>query len=100
MSKPVYSVFSSFLFTKGVRNKTQIHLFCGHLVITVHSPGRTAEFYHYFCCLFSTDGVQAGKDEEGLNGFLLQDLKQELKRGASLKCDFCKKTGATIKCRR
>ena len=64
------------------------------------SLGRTVEFYHYFCCLFSTDGVQAGKDEEGLNGFLLQDLKQELKRGASLKCDFCKKTGATIKCRK
>ena len=53
--------------------------------------GRTTEYYHYFCCLFSTDGVQAGKDEEGLNGFLLKDLKLELKRGASLKCDFCNK---------
>jgi len=60
--------------------------------------GRTAEYYHYFCCLFSTDGVQAGKDEEGLNGFLVKDLKQELKRGANLRCDLCGKTGATIRC--
>jgi len=59
-----------------------------------------AEYYHYFCCLFSSQGVQRGKDEEGLNGFLLEDIRKEVKRGESLMCDFCKKTGATIPCKK
>jgi len=57
-----------------------------------------ADYYHYFCLLFSKFGVQRGKDEEGLNGFLPQDIKKEVERGKSLKCDFCRKTGATIPC--
>ena len=58
------------------------------------------EYYHYFCCLFSSEGVQRGKDEEGLNGFLAEDLKKEIRRGETLFCDFCKKNGATIPCHR
>jgi len=56
------------------------------------------DYYHYFCLLFSKLGVQRGKDEEGLNGFLTQDIKKEVDRGKSLKCDFCHKPGATIPC--
>ena len=62
--------------------------------------GKSVEYYHYFCCLFSSQGVQRGKDEEGLNGFLAEDVKKEVRRGATLFCDFCGKNGATIPCRR
>lgn len=58
----------------------------------------SVEYYHYFCLLFSSKGIQRGKDEEGLNGFLLEDIKNEVKRGAVIKCDICKKSGATIPC--
>ena len=47
----------------------------------------------------SSQGVQRGKDEEGLNGFLPEDIRNEVKRGAGIKCDMCKKPGATIPCR-
>jgi len=44
--------------------------------------------------------VQRGKDEEGLNGFLAEDIRKEVKRGETIKCDFCGKGGATIPCHR
>jgi len=64
------------------------------------SSGKTTEYYHYFCLLFSSHGVQKGKDEEGLNGFLAEDIRKEVKRGEAIKCDFCEKGGATIPCHR
>ena len=62
--------------------------------------GKGYEYYHYFCCLFSSQGVQRGRDEEGINGFLAEDLKKEVRRGESLVCDFCGENGATIECHR
>ena len=62
--------------------------------------GKSTEYYHYFCCLFSSQGVQRGKDEEGLNGFLFEDLRKEVRRGESLICDYCGNNGATIRCKR
>jgi len=56
-------------------------------------------FVHYFCMLFSSEGVQAGADDEGLFGFLLPSVRKELSRGATLKCKFCRKPGATICCK-
>eukprot|EP00092_Neocalanus_flemingeri_P018536 GFUD01020072.1.p1 GENE.GFUD01020072.1~~GFUD01020072.1.p1 ORF type:complete len:536 (-),score=116.49 GFUD01020072.1:441-2048(-) len=64
------------------------------------TSGKISEYYHYFCLLFSSHGVQRGKDEEGLNGFLAEDIRKEVKRGSALKCDFCTKGGATIPCHR
>jgi len=64
------------------------------------TAGKTTEYYHYFCLLFSSHGVQKGKDEEGLNGFLAEDIRKEVKRGETIKCDFCDKGGATIPCHR
>jgi len=60
---------------------------------------KSVEYYHYFCLLFSSQGVQRGKDEEGLNGFLPEDIRNEVKRGSGIKCDMCKAPGATIPCR-
>jgi len=62
------------------------------------TTGESTEYYHYFCLLFSSGGVQRGKDEEGLNGFLEEDIRKIVKSGETLKCDICNKTGATIPC--
>lgn len=56
-------------------------------------------FIHYFCILFSTEGMQEGGDDDGLLGFLLPSVRSELARGKTLTCSFCKKTGATITCK-
>ncbi|OXA64761.1 PHD finger protein 7 isoform X2 [Folsomia candida] len=53
---------------------------------------------HHFCLLFSSNGVQAGTDAQGILGFLIPDIKNEMKRGDELKCYFCDRTGATVKC--
>ena len=62
------------------------------------TTGESTEYFHYFCLLFSSGGVQRGKDEEGLNGFLEEDILKIVKSGETLKCDICNKTGATIPC--
>jgi len=53
---------------------------------------------HYFCLLFSSGLGQAGGEGEGLKGFLHQDINREVKRGARLKCVYCRKKGATVGC--
>ena len=50
---------------------------------------------HYFCLLFSSGLRQAGGEAEGLRGFLGADVQREVKRGARLKCVYCRKKGAT-----
>jgi len=53
---------------------------------------------HYFCLLFSSGLGQAGAEGEGLRGFLPGDINREAKRGARLKCVYCRKKGATVGC--
>ena len=53
---------------------------------------------HYFCLLFSSGLGQSGGESEGIKGFLAPDIRKELRRGARLKCVFCKKKGATVGC--
>ena len=53
---------------------------------------------HYFCLLFSSGLGQSGQETEGLQGFMPSDVRRELKRGARLKCVYCKLKGATVGC--
>ena len=53
---------------------------------------------HFFCLLFSSGLGQSGAETEGLHGFMPSDIRRELKRGARLKCVYCKKKGATVGC--
>ncbi|KAG5681657.1 hypothetical protein PVAND_011071 [Polypedilum vanderplanki] len=53
---------------------------------------------HHFCLLFAPGCPQNGKDEEGIEGFLPQDVKKEIKRVRNLICCFCKKNGANLGC--
>ena len=53
---------------------------------------------HYFCLLFSSGLGQSGQENEGLHGFMPVDVRREIKRGARLKCVYCKLKGATVGC--
>ena len=55
---------------------------------------------HYLCLLFSSGLHQRGEEEEELKGFLVDDVKSELRRGNRLRCVHCKMKGATVGCAR
>ncbi|XP_032888704.1 PHD finger protein 11 isoform X2 [Amblyraja radiata] len=54
---------------------------------------------HQNCLLFSSNLVnQNSQDFDDFGGFLLRDIKQEIRRGSKLNCSFCRKKGATVGC--
>lgn len=53
---------------------------------------------HYYCLLMSSGIWQRGKEEEGVYGFLIEDIRKEVTRASKLKCAVCKKNGASIGC--
>ena len=53
---------------------------------------------HLYCLMFSSGLDQNGEDEDGINGFLPQDIVKEWRRGGKLNCTFCKKKYATVGC--
>uniref|UniRef100_A0A4W5NAA6 G2/M-phase specific E3 ubiquitin protein ligase n=2 Tax=Hucho hucho TaxID=62062 RepID=A0A4W5NAA6_9TELE len=53
---------------------------------------------HYFCLLMSSGVYQRGEENEGIYGFLVDDIKQEVRRSSRLKCAVCKKNGASVGC--
>ncbi len=62
---------------------------------------RLGELYlHYFCVLFNKRGDlrQLGRDEEGLFGFFLPDIRRVLQLGRADDCRFCDHPNATVRC--
>ncbi|XP_070776943.1 G2/M phase-specific E3 ubiquitin-protein ligase [Enoplosus armatus] len=53
---------------------------------------------HYFCLLTSCGVYQRGEEDEGVFGFLVDDIKREIRRSARLTCCCCKKKGACVGC--
>ncbi|XP_025907567.1 G2/M phase-specific E3 ubiquitin-protein ligase [Nothoprocta perdicaria] len=53
---------------------------------------------HYYCLLMSSGIWQRGQEDEGIYGFLITDIRKEVNRAAKLKCNICKKKGASIGC--
>ncbi|XP_005001439.3 G2/M phase-specific E3 ubiquitin-protein ligase isoform X1 [Cavia porcellus] len=53
---------------------------------------------HYYCLLMSSGIWQRGEEEEGVYGFLIEDIRKEVNRASKLKCSVCKKNGASIGC--
>ncbi|KAM9787488.1 G2/M phase-specific E3 ubiquitin-protein ligase isoform X1 [Syngnathus typhle] len=53
---------------------------------------------HYFCLLTSCGVYQRGNDSEGVLGFLVDDIKREVRRSAQLTCCACRKKGACVGC--
>ncbi|KAJ8291118.1 hypothetical protein GJAV_G00021600 [Gymnothorax javanicus] len=63
--------------------------------ITLQDCGLTV---HYFCLLMSNGIYQRGQEDEGIYGFLVEDIQREVRRSARLRCGVCKKKGASIGC--
>ncbi|XP_076834294.1 G2/M phase-specific E3 ubiquitin-protein ligase [Brachyhypopomus gauderio] len=53
---------------------------------------------HYFCLLMSSGIFQRGEDHEGIHGFLVDDIRKEVRRSTRLRCMRCKKSGASVGC--
>ncbi|KFV63841.1 G2/M phase-specific E3 ubiquitin-protein ligase, partial [Dryobates pubescens] len=53
---------------------------------------------HYYCLLMSSGIWQRGEEGEGVDGFLFTDIRKEVNRAAKLKCNICRKKGASIGC--
>ncbi|XP_018590207.1 G2/M phase-specific E3 ubiquitin-protein ligase [Scleropages formosus] len=53
---------------------------------------------HYFCLLMSSGVYQRGDEDEGIYGFLVEDIKREIRRSSRLACTVCKKKGASVGC--
>ncbi|XP_058789473.1 uncharacterized protein LOC131663224 isoform X2 [Phymastichus coffea] len=53
---------------------------------------------HYYCLLLSSNMEQKGSDDQGILGFLGDDIQKEIRRGKRLVCSHCKKSGATLGC--
>ncbi|XP_069680738.1 uncharacterized protein [Periplaneta americana] len=53
---------------------------------------------HYYCLLLSSNMEQNGGDNDGILGFLRDDILKEWRRGKRILCFYCKKPGATLGC--
>uniref|UniRef100_A0A9J7ZHF5 G2/M-phase specific E3 ubiquitin protein ligase n=1 Tax=Cyprinus carpio carpio TaxID=630221 RepID=A0A9J7ZHF5_CYPCA len=53
---------------------------------------------HYFCLLMSSGICQRGEEDEDVHGFLVDDIKKEIRRSSRLRCMKCKKVGASVGC--
>ncbi|XP_073683462.1 G2/M phase-specific E3 ubiquitin-protein ligase [Garra rufa] len=53
---------------------------------------------HYFCLLMSSGICQRGEEDEDVHGFLVDDIKKEIRRSSRLRCTSCKKVGASVGC--
>ena len=53
---------------------------------------------HLHCLMFSSGLEQNGEEEEGIKGFLVEDIVKEWRRGARLKCTYCMQKYATVGC--
>lgn len=53
---------------------------------------------HYFCLLLASHIEQRGNDDEGILGFLPNDIRKIINKGKKFKCIYCKLMGATVHC--
>nr|XP_033809342.1 G2/M phase-specific E3 ubiquitin-protein ligase [Geotrypetes seraphini]XP_033809343.1 G2/M phase-specific E3 ubiquitin-protein ligase [Geotrypetes seraphini] len=53
---------------------------------------------HYYCLLMSSGIWQRGEEDEGIYGFLVEDIRKEVSRAKRMNCTICKKKGASIGC--
>lgn len=53
---------------------------------------------HYYCLLLSTHLPQNGLDNSGIMGFLLRDIRNEIRKSNERTCCYCKQSNASIAC--
>ncbi|XP_051578976.1 G2/M phase-specific E3 ubiquitin-protein ligase-like [Myxocyprinus asiaticus] len=92
---------------KGTEIKDDKDLICDLCKRSDNSPKKYGEkitlekhnlTVHYFCLLVSSGVFQRGEEDEGILGFLVDDIKKEIRRSSRLKCTHCKKNGASVGC--
>jgi len=95
-----YTIFSAMTSSPSAPLAPQCDICCSSESIlncdTVHQVEGISS--HYFCLLFSSGLGQRGEEREGVKGFLAGDIRREVRRGARLKCVYCRKKGATVGC--
>ncbi|XP_014478792.1 PREDICTED: uncharacterized protein LOC106746574 isoform X2 [Dinoponera quadriceps] len=88
--------------TTSITSSTKVCCFCNSSEDNELEYGKFYEqdgiVTHYYCLLLSSNMEQKGNDDEGILGFLAQDIHKELRRGKKLVCSYCKKIGATLGC--
>ncbi|XP_018346086.1 PREDICTED: probable GPI-anchored adhesin-like protein PGA55 isoform X1 [Trachymyrmex septentrionalis] len=92
--------------SKNRSSSSKIHpLVCSFCNLTEDNELEYGKIYehngivtHYYCLLLSSNMEQKGNDDEGILGFLAEDIQKELRRGKRLVCSYCKKQGATLGC--
>jgi hypothetical protein len=52
----------------------------------------------YDCFFYSSDIEQNGNNNDEIEGFLLNDIRQECRRAEQHECFYCHRPGATIHC--
>ena len=90
---------------KELSSKERQHLSCLFCHTNEDNELLYGKFYfndsiaaHYYCLLFSSGLEQKGRDEDGILGFLNNDIEKEVLRGRKLSCVSCKASGATVGC--
>lgn len=77
-------------------------VFCQSSVYDEHKLGKKYKLdeiiAHNFCLLFACGMMQNGEDDEGILGFLREDILREVRRAKRLRCAFCQKPGAASAC--
>ncbi|CAL8283206.1 unnamed protein product [Lota lota] len=53
---------------------------------------------HYLCLLTASGVYQRGQEDDGVFGFLVDDIIKETRRCSRLTCGVCKKKGAAVGC--
>lgn len=53
---------------------------------------------HMYCLFFAPGLTQNGELNEGIDGFLLADIRREIRRASLLKCTYCGKKCAPVGC--
>ncbi|XP_024947582.1 uncharacterized protein LOC107274561 isoform X2 [Cephus cinctus] len=83
-------------------SNNRICCFCGLSTNNELEYGKIYEYddiiAHYYCLLLSSNMQQNGSDDDGILGFLTEDIQKELSKAKKRQCRYCKKRGATLKC--
>ena len=53
---------------------------------------------HYYCCLFANGLFDNGQKEDGILGFLVEDILKVRDGAKRLNCIYCAENGATSIC--
>lgn len=81
---------------KVLASNLRVHYYC---VVSRKCP-KVYTITFRDCQLLSSTITQSGKDDQGLEGFLLRDIRRELRNCEKIRCCYCNNINASLKCMR